>query len=355
MAPAFYLQDLVAIVLVIINFEILKKEILKNKKKIGLVLGLTGINVLIAIRPEVAFFRWLTLFKLIFIGWLVWHNKSLVKKMLAIAIPCWFGYLAFLDLAQVAVGSSLQGIFYWLGERKFSYMTSGVALMSLADDTFVRAYGTFSHPNVQAGFVGACMLLWQEVKVEKLRPGLKKVLYYMIWWLGLGILFLTGSRVVIVTVLGVLAMYMRISVYKKLVLGVGLLGLAYLVWNWGGRDGLGWDKRIWLVEQTMTQIKQLPVFGVGLGNNILSLDASKTFFGTRWIQPVHNLFLLLVSEVGIVGTVIIIYLGKNIKLSRILLFVLITGLVDHYWITGVQTASLGAVILGLVYDKKNAA
>ncbi len=344
LSPVLYAHDLVAIGLIITNYSILKNQL--NRKKLGLILVFAGINIIVATRPEVAFFRWLTIFKLGIVGWLVYENQSFAKKTLLGCIPLWLATLLFLDLAQVAGGSSLQGMFYWLGERKFSYSTNGIALMGVVEEIYVRAYGTFSHPNVQAGFVGACLLFWQYRNDRKLG-------FWLTWWAGTVVMVLTGSRLSTLVFFTLAVAFSSMGKLKKVVLGMGLAGILSLSVGWLGWDSEGVDKRIWLAKEAVVEIKKSPLFGVGLGNNILGLGSGVTFSGTRWIQPVHNLFLLIVAEIGMLGTAFLLYWSKNIKFNKVLLFVLLTGMVDHHWITGVQTSGLLAVILGLAYDKKN--
>jgi hypothetical protein len=74
---------------------------------------------------------------------------------------------------------------------------------------------------------------------------------------------------------------------------------------------------------------------------------------------VHNLYLLLVSEIGVVGLIIFLYLLKRIvsklllrnRLNLLLTLVVIlsTGFADHYWITLQQNILFASVFLGLSF------
>jgi hypothetical protein len=88
-------------------------------------------------------------------------------------------------------------------------------------------------------------------------------------------------------------------------------------------------------------IQQSPWVGVGVGNYLANLPKFLKNNYIFWLQPVHNIFLLLVSEVGILGLMgVIALLVKKIKWenldkwSWILLGVIfLSGMVDHYWVT----------------------
>ena len=341
LAPVLYAQDFLIVPLLVLNFSKIILKIKRNKKSFGLLLVLIGLNVVFAIRPEIAIFKWISVLKIIFIAFLVWKDKELVKKYLLFCIPCWVVGELILSLGQVARGGSLQGLFYWLGERKFSYIDPGIALMSIADETFIRAYGTFSHPNVMAGFVGVCLLVWQRFKKIDLS-------FWLIWWSGIVVLVLTGSRVAILSLLVSLFFKFRIKNILALVV-VGLMGLVlYKQVGWDVNSGL---KRTWLVGQSLRQIAFSPIFGIGLGNNIIANSEYRNFEGVRLLQPVHNVYLLIMAELGLLVTVIFVFFSKKVRFNKVLLFILITGLFDHYWISAAQTIGLMAVILPILNDK----
>jgi hypothetical protein len=84
------------------------------------------------------------------------------------------------------------------------------------------------------------------------------------------------------------------------------------------------------------------------------------------LQPVHNIFLLVAAEIGLVClTLFMIFLWKtykNIRLQRILpthvlsmLFfsVLFLGMFDHYFLTLQQGRLLLSLILGIIWAKQS--
>ncbi|KKU44672.1 MAG: hypothetical protein UX64_C0049G0008 [Microgenomates group bacterium GW2011_GWC2_46_7] len=64
-----------------------------------------------------------------------------------------------LALAQVALGHSLGGLMYYLGERTISVGSPSIALATFFGSVALRAYATFSHPNVLAGWALVSLLI----------------------------------------------------------------------------------------------------------------------------------------------------------------------------------------------------
>ncbi|HSX09267.1 MAG TPA: hypothetical protein VLF93_03880, partial [Candidatus Saccharimonadales bacterium] len=79
-----------------------------------------------------------------------------------------------------------------------------------------------------------------------------------------------------------------------------------------------------------------------------------------YLQPVHNIFVLVATETGLIGLALFVWLliattirirrlEKGMRLPFVVLFLIIvaTGSFDHYWLTLQQGQLLFAVILGL--------
>ena len=103
--------------------------------------------------------------------------------------------------------------------------------------------------------------------------------------------------------------------------------------------------------------------GEGLGTFIVNIPMYKGIFTYSWLlQPVHNIFLLIFAEVGIFGLLAFTYLifktvGVLLKDSKIylllpLVFILFTGLFDHYTLTLQQNILLFSVFIGISFHDK---
>ncbi|MDD2482994.1 MAG: hypothetical protein PHE71_01760, partial [Candidatus Shapirobacteria bacterium] len=199
LSPTLYLLDLVWIGLVIFNF---KFEFFNQFKKILnfkmlLILGFVGMNILIAVNPWVAVYKWLRVGQILVTFFYFRKNKDLIKKSLIKIIPCWIIFESLLAVAQMAKNGSLNGIFYWLGERSFTFNTIGIAQISVLGRGLIRAYGTFSHPNSLAGFLLVSLLLWWWLKGGRAQdPPLQKVFWWVVFWSGMLGIMVSGSRTI---------------------------------------------------------------------------------------------------------------------------------------------------------------
>ena len=100
-----------------------------------------------------------------------------------------------------------------------------------------------------------------------------------------------------------------------------------------------------LAKASFVVVKQKWVSGTGLGNYVKGMEG---FFPTTsrfmpLLQPVHNVFLLLVAELGVFGLSSYIYLCfeivrrnyKKITIYGVLLVfsLLVIGMLDHYFVS----------------------
>lgn len=223
-----------------------------------------------------------------------------------------------------------------LGERSFSITTPGIAKFDFYGLQFLRPYGTFSHPNVLAGYMLIMMLLLRSKKIA----------------IGFLTIFLTMSRVTILTgfVLGILIL----SKKWKLILVVVLILLSPILFTRFSSllsyDNLTLLRREELTVTSWNLFLKNPIFGVGL-NNFISSQQDLVAGPSRFLQPVHNIFLLALSETGIIGFLgFIILFFPIFKLNPkpyTLIPIIFLGLFDHYFLTLPQGYRLLFLIWGL--------
>ncbi|MDO8488358.1 MAG: hypothetical protein Q7S31_03550, partial [bacterium] len=115
-----------------------------------------------------------------------------------------------------------------------------------------------------------------------------------------------------------------------------------------------WQERGSLNSQAMQIIFKHPMWGVGLGNFVYTVPQIR--------QPVHNIYLLLMAELGFpLGAYIIFKFTKSLfnisdfKLQIAGWSILALGMVDHYWLTLQQNILLLVIVLALVKINNNAA
>jgi O-antigen ligase len=284
-------------------------------------------------------------------------------------------------VAQYLHHGSINGLFYFFGERKFTSTTPGIANASINGELILRPYGTFPHPNVLAGFL-LCSLIFIFAFFEVKKDIKKKILKIIALLLGSTALFLTLSRVAIILwiFIAIIALYEKLIKGNRLQFGknlnhqswayalfiiiifVSLLLLTPVLPRLEGTNFAeeAFSQRADLFKSTLIMIKDHPLFGVGLLNFLPSLShIQKPLSPTLYLQPVHNIFLLITAEAGIIGLAFSLwFLFKTYKrllfhLSSTLLIlfsvILILGLFDHYWLTLQQGQLLFALIIGLCW------
>jgi len=388
LAPTLYLLDLVWLGLLIIQRSKIKdqkliqnlKTLLENKR-LWVMAGLVVINIWVAERPEVAIYKWLRFGQLVWVILRIYESRNLrikIKNSLGWIIPIWIVMESWLGLAQVVNGGSLEGIWYWLGERRFALGGIGLAEWQVAGENMIRAYGTFSHPNSLAGFLLVVLIYWLGI-YESRNLRIKNVYKWIVVWSGVLGIVLSGSRMV--WGVGILAAIFNLKflIFKQflsikflnfrktigygavfggvIILILGLVSINYEVGDFvGGWDRNSINKRLELVRQAGEMIKKNPLFGVGAGNFLVAQPKFEIEGKGRWRQPVHNIFLLWVSEMGIITTIFLIsnfqfLISKQIQKFKNKLIILgiigMTGMVDHYWLTLPQNWWLMAIMLAV--------
>jgi hypothetical protein len=370
-SPTIYLIDLVFLVWFISSLLV---EDRKNRWNFNfwclLCFVFVVINILVSVNRWVAVYKWVRVLELGYFAFWVLRNKKVVGNILIKVIPYWVIVESFLALGQISKGASLNGLWWFLGERRFDFNTIGIAQMSIVDIGLVRAYGTFSHPNSLAGFLLVSLVWWIKYFALLRSTSYGRVKWWCVFWLGLMGIFLAGSRTIWLLTLGVIGFWLwqnKLKIKDKikfglLVLVLSLVLLKIINFNYplgnflGGWDENGMIKRGQLNLAAIEMVQKSPWVGVGLGNYLVNLPRFLKNNHIFWLQPVHNIFLLLVSEIGILGLMGVVWLlVKKIrwesldKWSWVVLGVIfVSGMVDHYWFTLPQNMWLLALILGLI-------
>lgn len=341
---------------------------------------------------QVGVYGCIKLLEYIFFGFYVAQQKRANINNIVICFAVGVLFESSLAIAQFYFQHSLQGIFYLFGERLFNPQTPGIANASLNGELMLRPYGTFPHPNVLAGY----LLIAMQLVSSRFTVGssqLKKGIYLLSLLFGSIALFLTMSRVAIALwVLNILFYIFQnfrskhntyyILLNTLLVLLIGSIFLSPLSNRFAHLSFFDEAvvQRFELVNASIKMIKAHPFFGVGLGNFLIELPSFlKTPGNTFFIQPVHNIYLLILAETGIVGFSFFGWFifktltnlksqnsnvkptSQNSKLKKNLLIpnslfvilseILIIGLFDHYFITLQQGQLLLTVIMSLCYNK----
>jgi hypothetical protein len=350
LAPTFYLIDIVFILIIIFNLSVFF-SFLKNKKILIVFFFLT-VNLIFSQSKIITFFSFLKIFQFLFVFYFFYHQK-LKEKLFLISILLITLIEWFLALYQLKFSHSFDGVFYFLGERHISIAYPSIAKVFFFDQEILRPYATFSHPNSLAGFY---LLLYVFLLTEK-KFDKHRLFKNLLLFLSASLIFLSFSKAAIFVFL-----IINIGFYFQKIRSCRLCFLAKIItlfalsfiFLFSKGDVLSLERRKELIFQSLKIIKNYPLFGVGLGNYLLAQKNFPSSFPLFFNQPVHNIFLLLIAEVGIPFFALMFFFlinffkknWKKIPLTTyyLILAIFLTGFFDHYWLTLKQNFLLIAII-----------
>lgn len=255
-------------------------------------------------------------------------------------------------LIQFSGGTSL-GISF-LGESNVVSGMMGSSFLNLNGTLYLRGYGTFPHPNIFAGWLILNIFLGWYLFENMLGKQVYPIILMVISSL---VLSLTFSRIGLLVCgmiwLVFLFKYLfKLNLHRRQFSFVGLLSERVL--NLLTGNDTSWSDRVDLMRSAWGMIKQNLLVGVGMGRFVGNMGENipRTSNGLLLLQPVHNIFLLCLSELGIVGmslwcTLLYFFLRKRIFNTRcitLLVCIVIISMFDHYLFTLPQ----GIVIMFLL-------
>ncbi len=259
---------------------------------------------------------------------------------------------------QFASQSSL-GL-WWLGESVLSSDAPGVAKIVVEGVRFIRAYGTFPHPNVLAAFLLVGLVALAFLFFKKTSRFLLPTFYFLLL-LGLLLTFSRAAWIICVLLFVVIAWWaMR---YREQGTGyrgqwvLTILGsLVVLVTIFYpfifARSSLSLDEpaiadRIQYLRLGVDIVVRRP-FGVGIGNQVLYATQHDLYGAAGLLapwqrEPIHNLYLLIASEIGVFGLIAFCMLigavfmvkSETLKVERFFVALmlgalLLFGFTDHF-------------------------
>ena len=250
----------------------------------------------------------------------------------------------------------------------------GASVVQLLDGTrWLRVYGTLPHPNILGTFTVALLSGPAAIFLLKRRGSVWAMLLFssgvglMILsfsrgaWVGffisalmIAVKFRTleGKRLLHLITAGGVSLMAAVLPLKTLIFTriVGAASVPTEAFSILGRE--------WLAGQAVGMIQQHPLLGIGVGSFILNL-AEQALPGYI-IEPAHSLPLLVVSELGLGGAVILVGLAgviarriwqnhdpKVVLISAALVGLCVTSLFDHSLWTLAPGRIFLAMVLGL--------
>jgi O-antigen ligase len=365
--PKLYVSDLVicALLFLWIVEIVLRKKISVHVFKpltVGVLLfaGLFFLRQFFVPKPLAALWFALKLTEMFFLGcFFVTHPALLKSKMIWYS---WIGtifFQAFIGFYQFYTQQSFFPSYYFLGEIHYSrplFLAKGVFYGAEK----ILAYGTTAHPNIFAGFLVLALGILLRIK-NRFTPWLAGVFVLLI----LCSLFVSQSgSAVLCFVLLLLSIfgkkYLGFLAKEKILLTFILatlfvtpffihqLAVVY-------PQNLSFVRRDELNQAAIKMFMSQPLLGVGL--NTFTVELEKYFRSqeiVRFVQPVHNVFLLWIAETGLIGIALAGVVGgliwrfsqRLLSLPKILILLPLLVL-DHYLLT--QQSGLLILLFFLIY------
>lgn len=364
------------------------KRIKDNKihKILGLFITIAFLSIIIGVfvgSGTLAFAYWVRLIMFILLFTYVSRNKS-NKMYVILAVSGVFQSI--LAIAQFIKQSSL-------GERGLGvrFIESGVfapgapgvaTFITENGDKIMRGYGSFPHPNILSAFlilsIFCLFVLWfNNYKKLFIIPSLLITVFA---------LFITFSRTTIVAFI-VMSLIMFLFMIKKkqaiklfsIFLLACIISIAILFPLLKSRfltisfEEQALDLRFFYNRMAFEMIKQKPLLGIGVGNFVWYSQSHEVFLRAAnkmvetvygetealpdWIyQPIHNIYLLIAVEMGLIGLIVFLILIGKFLIKRLTVFsflfiaFLIIGLMDHYFWTIQPGGLMFWLSLGLLYE-----
>lgn len=377
------------------NWQIQKKDFLLI---LFLLIGVA--SLIISINSEISIFRFIKLLEFVLLYLYIRNNLKLLKSKNIILILIVSGLVqSILAIAQFLNQKSLGLKFIEAGV--FNPNMPGVANFIYNGERIMRSYGSFPHPNVLAGFLLLCIFaFYLKILIRPVRP------IAPIGIIGLLLtfsLFLTFSRTALFIFIFLSLAFFLIKFFhlrpmphnkNRFLVGKRLI-ILFLVFAFScflssiilfpylrarfftiSFEEQAVDLRFFYNKMSLAMIKEKPLLGVGIGNFVWYSQNYSVFLRAAdkvssiepsynessdgeeipaWLfQPVHNIYLLIMVEIGILGLVLfLLFLGRPLlKWFKTCLFpvryslsnralisgfivscFLLLGLIDHYFWT----------------------
>lgn len=391
--PYISILDIIALLNIILFVFDTKIKLITRFVSITLILFLIGLNFAnYGLISAITIYRW-TVYPLSLFyfasktlkDWLDFLDSGdLEKRKNLINLSFSITIITIINLIIEIIISSYQITFkqslgaYFLGESKINIGAGGyISKVIILGNTFLRGYGSFPHPNVLANYTLFIILiiliskkalqykdiLWEFYGSLAARK-LNKLLDITLFLAAINLL-LTFSRIPIF--LGILVLLYYLYRYKLRPqtkpaflyfsgsILIGLFSFVYFATNW--QSSLANRYALNLLAINIIQFS-FPR-GLGPGQFVSAFDIFHIISnGQSFIQPVHNIYLLLMSEIGIwgfffsiciLGIILALTTGairyKQYDILLLSLYILIETNIDHLFLTQPQGIILFSMAL----------
>ena len=227
-----------------------------------------------------------------------------------------------------------------LRESIISTDISGVAKVIIDGEVYIRSYGLFPHPNIFGGFLVLTIIIsWNLIRKRQYLPFHEKV--NIRYWLILAIilqfsaLILTFSKSAFFgLIIGVVFLHtivlpnksncstwnnflagiaglLKNNIHKSVITLLFIIGLSSMFFSRVDNRAFfiqSLHERSVYIEISQNIVQKSPILGIGSGNFVWDMQNFIEEPLLYWqFQPVHNVFLLILSELGVVGLLLFLW------------------------------------------------
>ncbi len=384
MSGFIYASDLLLLALLL--FWLIRRRLLWWRREDWLLLGLFGlacVSIVNSVNVPVALFRTGKLLEYIL---LFWYVRDVIKdiswRTMGIAITTGALLQAVIAIVQSLWSRSI-GL-HILGESPLSLSMPGVAVF-IADGTkYLRAYGATPHPNILAVFLYVVSLVLVIIMFYDLYPRIAiRRFIWMTYPIVLWALFLTYARTIlgvwcmVMAVMGIWVWYMRTqfslaqrSRAWRIWIATFVIGISFLASHWiqvQSRIHIDFQEeavteRLFYNKVAGKATESKPVLGLGMGQFVPHLVVQYPNYPVSIYQPVHNVYLLISSELGVAGVLlfsifIVELIARFVRQARngwslghsmllcAVIGILLMGLLDHF----LWTLQQGSFVMWIIF------
>lgn len=259
-----------------------------------------------------AFFRFIKLSEAVLLFYYVKDFISTYKlKSIINTISYSLILQAILALMQIILQHNV-GLWF-LGEGYFYPGLKSVAAFKVGEDLFLRAYGTFQHPNVLAFFGLTNILIIYKYLIEKDRSLTKLIIFGLLsgHWLILASFSRTIMLLALVTHFIFLCIYFfnRNYIFLKLfTIFISFYLVLSTIFYPQLKSRLVFDTneeayqdRVAFSGQAINISQKNHNIGIGIGHSVYEIIKKNPYDNEYNYQPAHNVFLLVWLELGVIG------------------------------------------------------
>lgn len=337
---------------------------------------------------QLGFYHWFKLLELALLFFYVKNNfKDLFNFTRLAQALVMSGFVQSLIVFGQYIGQKNLGLKF-LAESSLGAEINGVAKIIVDGLTFIRPYGSFPHPNILAAFLLLCIFCLYFLWLTKKRSFVWNCLLIIAGFFIISAFWLSFSRVAILVFLLAIPLYFILllrqkyePVYEKPI-GKIILVFLFIVFcsclfislaqtEIFSRFSISTSEqavslRAFYNETAFSIISAHSLFGIGTGNFVWEISQKIDLMSVWLHQPVHNIYLLIASETGLIGLVVFLMFlflvlsrfraGKSAPyLGLIIVFCgfLFMGLFDHFFWTLQQGQLMFWLVLGILASGRN--